>query len=98
MTDKDTLTREEQDFVNALAYHKQLLSEITSLFKVYCSMCGEHAIEMEEAMARAIFFTLFGSIEASCRVLAASTLFANVVSHEKESASITASLTCPVLT
>lgn len=84
MTEEEELTREERDFVNAVAYHRQLLSEIMSLFKIYCGMCGEHATELEPALARAIFFTLFGSIEASCRVIAAGTLFADVASHEED--------------
>ena len=78
MTEEEKPIREEEDFMNAMAYHSQLLCEIMSLFKIYCGMCGEHATEMEPAMARAIFFTIFGSIEASLRVLAAGTLFVDV--------------------
>ena len=84
MTGEDELLREEEDFLNATAYHGQLLSEIMSLFTIYCGMCGEHATQIEPAMARAIFFTLFGSIEASCRVIATGALFADIAPHEDD--------------
>ncbi len=78
------MSREEQDFLNAINYHKQLLVEIMDLFRLYCSICGEHAKEMEPALSRAIFFTLFGSIEASCRVLAAVALFTDSAPHGED--------------
>lgn len=84
MSKEEALSREEQDFINAQAYHGQLLSEIVTLFKIYCAMCGEHAKEVEPALARAIFFTLFGTMEASCRVLATSALLADSTPKEKD--------------
>jgi hypothetical protein len=47
-------------------------------------MCGEHAKETESALARAIFFTIFGSIEASCRIIAAGILIADRYSDVKD--------------
>jgi hypothetical protein len=40
-------------------YHFQLMSEIQTLFQIYCALCGEHAKAYEHALARAIFFVLF---------------------------------------
>jgi len=77
MKKSNQLSQEDSDFINAMQYHGQLLTEIKTLFLIYCSMCGEHAKNVEPALARAIFFTLFGSIEASCRIYATSTLLAD---------------------
>lgn len=79
--EKKELSREEEDFYNASAYSGQLIKEILVLFKIYCGMCGEHAKESEHAFARAIFFTLFGYIEATCRVIATFTLFADSLAY-----------------
>lgn len=84
MTEDKEFPREIQDFINAMNYHGQLLNEIMTLFKIYCGMCGEHAKETEPALARAIFFTVFGSIEASCRIIAAGILLADGYPEEKE--------------
>jgi len=78
-------SREQADFRNAQVYHAQLLTEILSLFSIYCGMCGEHGREVEPALARAIFFTLFGCIEASSRVLATSLLLADIFPRKKGS-------------
>jgi len=67
----------QNDFVNAQTYHWQLMSEIQTLFQIYCALCGEHAKVYEHALARSIFFVLFGSIESTCRLFAASTLLAD---------------------
>ncbi len=85
MSEKTNFPREVQDFINAMGYHGQLLDEIQTLFRIYCSMCGEHSKETEPALARAIFFTLFGSIEASCRIFASSILLADSLPHPEVS-------------
>ena len=59
------------------------MGEIQTLFQIYCALCGEHAKAYEHALARSIFFVLFGSIESTCRLLAASTLLADA-RREKE--------------
>jgi len=81
---QEEYSREELDFYNARVYFGQLISEILTLFKIYCGSCGEHAKKIEPALARAIFFAIFGSIEASCRIIATSALLADTKSHEIE--------------
>jgi hypothetical protein len=85
MSDEEReISREEQDFFHAQTYHKQLLQEIITLFQIYCGMCGEHSKETEPALARAIFFTIFGSFEASCRVIASSVLLLDFMDRSEK--------------
>lgn len=76
-------SQEEEEFLCIQKYHFQLIIEIQTLFRIYCGMCGEHAKETESAFARALFFTLFGSLEATCRLIAASALFADASKEEE---------------
>ena len=68
---------ELEDFVSIQVYHAQLWFEVITLFKILQGLCKQHQTEAESAVARAILFTIFGAIETSSRVLAASALVAN---------------------
>jgi hypothetical protein len=75
--EKEDILPESQDYANIQTYHGQLWIELLTLFRLLHGLCKKHQAEAESAVARAILFTLFGTMETASRVLATSALLSN---------------------